>query len=58
MVATTACAEMVEGQAARRLGHLLLLGLFTIACTIPIALLMGWWMRVLRPGRVGFDLLP
>ena len=27
-------------------------GLFTIACTIPIALLMGWWMRVLRPGRV------
>jgi carbon starvation protein len=28
-------------------------GLFTIACTIPIALLMGWWMRVWRPGRVG-----
>jgi len=28
-------------------------GLFTIACTIPIALLMGWWMRELRPGRVG-----
>ncbi|NJD09890.1 MAG: carbon starvation protein A [Gemmatimonadetes bacterium] len=27
-------------------------GLFTIACTIPIALFMGWWMRVLRPGRV------
>jgi carbon starvation protein len=27
-------------------------GLFTIACTIPIALLMGWWMKVLRPGRV------
>ncbi len=27
-------------------------GLFTIACTIPIALLMGWWMRALRPGRV------
>jgi carbon starvation protein len=28
-------------------------GLFTIACTIPIALLMGWWMKGLRPGRVG-----
>ena len=28
-------------------------GLFTIACTIPIALLMGWWMRSFRPGRVG-----
>jgi carbon starvation protein len=28
-------------------------GLFTIACTIPIALLMGWWMKVGRPGRVG-----
>jgi carbon starvation protein len=28
-------------------------GLFTIACTIPIALLMGWWMRALRPGHVG-----
>jgi carbon starvation protein len=28
-------------------------GLFTIACTIPIALLMGWWMKVWRPGRVG-----
>ena len=27
-------------------------GLFTIAATIPIALLMGWWMKVLRPGRV------
>jgi carbon starvation protein len=27
-------------------------GLFTIACTIPIALLMGWWMKALRPGRV------
>jgi carbon starvation protein len=26
-------------------------GLFTIACTIPIALLMGWWMKVWRPGR-------
>src|SRR6476659_6862801 len=26
-------------------------GLFTIACTIPIALLMGWWMKILRPGR-------
>jgi carbon starvation protein len=28
-------------------------GLFTIACTVPIALLMGWWMRVGRPGKVG-----
>ncbi|HXQ28220.1 MAG TPA: carbon starvation CstA family protein [Gemmatimonadales bacterium] len=28
-------------------------GLFTIVCTIPIALLMGWWMRVWRPGAVG-----
>jgi carbon starvation protein len=27
-------------------------GLFTIACTIPIALLMGFWMKVIRPGRV------
>jgi len=26
-------------------------GLFTIACTIPIALLMGFWMKVWRPGR-------
>src|SRR5712692_3054701 len=28
-------------------------GLFTIGCTIPIALLMGWWMKSWRPGRVG-----
>src|SRR5881296_2297610 len=28
-------------------------GLFTIACTIPIALLMGWWMKRWRPGNVG-----
>jgi carbon starvation protein len=27
-------------------------GLFTIACTIPIAMLMGWWMKHLRPGKV------
>src|SRR5687768_10489977 len=27
-------------------------GLFTIACTIPIALLMGWWLHIFRPGRV------
>ncbi|HVN42239.1 MAG TPA: carbon starvation CstA family protein [Steroidobacteraceae bacterium] len=27
-------------------------GVFTIACTIPIALLMGIYMRVLRPGKV------
>ncbi len=26
-------------------------GLFTIACTIPIALLMGLWMKRWRPGR-------
>src|SRR5216684_4610468 len=28
-------------------------GLFTIACTIPIALLMGGWMKSWRPGKVG-----
>ncbi|MDZ5458425.1 carbon starvation CstA family protein [Azohydromonas lata] len=28
-------------------------GLFTIAATIPIALLMGIYMRVIRPGHVG-----
>ena len=28
-------------------------GLFTIACTIPIAVLMGLWMRTSRPGRTG-----
>jgi carbon starvation protein len=28
-------------------------GLFTIGCTVPIALLMGWWMKVWRPGAVG-----
>src|SRR5688572_27734290 len=27
-------------------------GLFTIACTIPIAVLMGVWMTKIRPGRV------
>jgi carbon starvation protein len=27
-------------------------GLFTISCTIPIALLMGVWMNNLRPGKV------
>ena len=27
-------------------------GLFTIACTIPIALLMGLWMNYVRPGKV------
>jgi carbon starvation protein len=26
-------------------------GMFTIACTVPIALLMGFWMKVWRPGR-------
>ncbi len=28
-------------------------GLFTIACTIPIAMLMGFWMKAWRPGRTG-----
>lgn len=28
-------------------------GFFTIAATVPIALLMGLYMRVIRPGRVG-----
>jgi carbon starvation protein len=28
-------------------------GLFTIACTIPIAFLMGFWMRSWRPGHTG-----
>ena len=28
-------------------------GLFTIAATIPIALIMGVYMRIIRPGRVG-----
>lgn len=28
-------------------------GTFTVAATIPIALLMGVYMRVLRPGRIG-----
>ena len=27
-------------------------GLFTISCTIPIALLMGVWMNNIRPGKV------
>jgi carbon starvation protein len=27
-------------------------GMFTIACTVPIALLMGWWMHAFRPGKV------
>ncbi|HUL70772.1 MAG TPA: carbon starvation CstA family protein [Gemmatimonadales bacterium] len=26
-------------------------GLFTIACTIPIAVLMGFWMTIWRPGK-------
>src|SRR5690606_7838979 len=26
-------------------------GLFTIACTIPIAVMMGFWMKVWRPGK-------
>jgi carbon starvation protein len=28
-------------------------GLFTIAATVPIALLMGIWLRFVRPGRIG-----
>jgi carbon starvation protein len=28
-------------------------GMFTIACTVPIALLMGFWMHNFRPGKVG-----
>jgi carbon starvation protein len=26
-------------------------GTFTLACSVPIALLMGWWMRSFRPGQ-------
>jgi carbon starvation protein len=26
-------------------------GVFTILCTIPIAVLMGYWMKIWRPGR-------
>ena len=26
-------------------------GVFTIVCTIPIAILMGFWMKVWRPGQ-------
>jgi carbon starvation protein len=26
-------------------------GVFTIVCTVPIAVLMGFWMKVWRPGR-------
>src|SRR2546430_17315308 len=28
-------------------------GRFTIPCTMPFALLLGWWMKGRRPGRVG-----
>ncbi|HUE39802.1 MAG TPA: carbon starvation CstA family protein [Candidatus Binatia bacterium] len=28
-------------------------GTFTVGATIPIAMLMGWYMRMLRPGAVG-----
>jgi carbon starvation protein len=28
-------------------------GTFTVGATIPIAMLMGWYMRALRPGAVG-----
>ncbi len=37
------CQELVPGSSW---------GTFTIACTIPIALLMGFWMYRLRPGRI------
>ncbi len=37
------CQELVPGSSW---------GTFTIACTIPIALLMGLWMYRLRPGRI------
>src|SRR5256714_5397322 len=28
-------------------------GIFTPGCTVPIALLMGWWLKRWRPGKVG-----
>ncbi len=28
-------------------------GVFTLLCTIPIAFLMGFWMKIWRPGKVG-----
>src|ERR1700752_1917522 len=28
-------------------------GTFTVGATIPIAMLMGWYMRLVRPGAVG-----
>ncbi|MEI3613946.1 carbon starvation CstA family protein [Pseudogracilibacillus sp. SO30301A] len=28
-------------------------GMFTVACTIPIAIIMGVYMRFIRPGRIG-----
>src|SRR5882672_10758046 len=31
---------------------IILIAVLALACTIPIALLMGWWMRTFRPGRV------
>jgi carbon starvation protein len=37
------CSQIVRGSSW---------GLFTIACTIPIALLVGWWMYRFRKGRV------
>jgi carbon starvation protein len=27
-------------------------GLFTLSMTVPIALIMGWWMNAIRPGKV------
>jgi carbon starvation protein len=37
------CSQIVKGSSW---------GVFTIACTIPIALFVGWWMYVLRKGHV------
>jgi carbon starvation protein len=28
-------------------------GMFTVVCTVPIAVLMGVWMRFVQPGRIG-----
>ncbi|MDY3560291.1 carbon starvation protein A [Gemmata sp. JC673] len=42
-VTPAGCAQVVAGSSW---------GTFTIACTIPIALLVGLWMYRIRPGRV------
>ena len=43
VVLPTGCTQVVPGSSW---------GTFTIACTIPIALLVGLWMYRIRPGRV------